>query len=125
MMTERIFNYSNILKTALDATYLRDKVISQNVANVDTPGYKKKSVAFEEQVQKALDSHKRASQINLSTLKAQVIQPMNGMSYRMDQNNVDIDVETVEQTKNYLRYQALVDQVTYDLRRFKTVLNAR
>ena len=50
---------------------------------------------------------------------------MNGMSYRMDQNNVDIDVETVEQTKNYLRYQALVDQVTYDMRRFKTVLNAR
>lgn len=125
MMTERIFNYSNILKTALDATYLRDKVISQNVANVDTPGYKKKSVAFEEQLQKALDSHKRPSQINLSTLKPQVIQPMNGMSYRMDQNNVDIDVETVEQTKNYLRYQALVDQVTYDMRRFKTVLNAR
>ena len=125
MMTERIFNYSNILKTALDATYLRDKVISQNVANVDTPGYKKKSVAFEEQLQKALDSHKRSSQINLSTLKPQVIQPMNGMSYRMDQNNVDIDVETVEQTKNYLRYQALVDQVTYDMRRFKTVLNAR
>ncbi|NLP46295.1 MAG: flagellar basal body rod protein FlgB [Epulopiscium sp.] len=125
MMMERIFNYSNILKTALDATYLRDKVISQNVANVDTPGYKKKSVAFEEQLQKALDSHKRSSQINLSTLKPQVIQPMNGMSYRMDQNNVDIDVETVEQTKNYLRYQALVDQVTYDMRRFKTVLNAR
>lgn len=125
MMIETMFSHSNILERALDAAQTRDKVISHNIVHVDTPGYKKKQVAFEEYLQKALDSNERPSQIDLSSLSPKVIQPMDSTRYRKDENNVDIDVETVEQIKNYLRYQALSDQVSHDIKRFRTVLNAR
>ena len=46
-------NHTNLLKTALDAYALRQKAIASNVANIDTPGYKRLEVPFESQLQKA------------------------------------------------------------------------
>jgi flagellar basal-body rod protein FlgB len=45
--------HTSLLKTALDAYSLRQKAIASNVANIDTPGYKRLEVPFEEQLQKA------------------------------------------------------------------------
>lgn len=124
-MVNNIFTHSSILEKALDAVQLRHDVISHNIANGDTPGYKKQGVAFEEYLQKALDTTNKPSQIDLSSLSPRLISQVNSMSTRMDGNNVDPEVETVELAKNQMRGQALSDYVAQDMKRFKIVLNAR
>ena len=47
-MIERMFNSVNTLKRGLDASYLRQQVISNNIANVDTVGFKASRVVFED-----------------------------------------------------------------------------
>jgi len=47
-MLGRILAGTDVLEKSLDAALLRNEAISQNIANVDTPGYKRKTVAFEE-----------------------------------------------------------------------------
>ncbi|MHB8131035.1 MAG: flagellar basal body rod protein FlgB [Mobilitalea sp.] len=47
MIGSNAFNYINVLDKAADASWQRNEVISNNIANVDTPGYKRKDVQFE------------------------------------------------------------------------------
>ncbi len=47
-MLDKLFNGKKIIHKALDASWKRNEVIAQNIANVDTPGYKRKSVSFED-----------------------------------------------------------------------------
>ena len=47
MISSGAFNYINVLEKATDASWTRNALISNNIANVDTPGYKRKDVTFE------------------------------------------------------------------------------
>jgi flagellar basal-body rod protein FlgB len=55
-MLNIISNNTNILEKTLDATWKRNEVISNNIANVDTPQFKRSNVSFEDELNKALDS---------------------------------------------------------------------
>ena len=46
MINSNVFDYINVLNKAADASALRHKAISNNIANVDTPGYKRQDVNF-------------------------------------------------------------------------------
>ena len=48
MINTNVFDYVNVLDKAADAAWLRNEAISNNIANVDTPGYKRKDINFEE-----------------------------------------------------------------------------
>ena len=54
-MLERMFSSVNTLQKALNASWLRNEVIGNNIANVDTPGFKASHVRFEELVSEALN----------------------------------------------------------------------
>lgn len=56
--------HTDLLKKSLDAYALRQKAIASNVANIDTPGYKRLEVSFEEQLRKAQQMHASGSDIN-------------------------------------------------------------
>ncbi|MHB1394951.1 MAG: flagellar basal body rod protein FlgB [Clostridia bacterium] len=103
-MIDKIFKSKEIVHTALDAAWLRNEVISQNIANVNTPGYKKKSVVFEELLNNAMNENK------LPDIK--VVENSNTSS-RRDGNNVDIDIEMAELAKNTIRYNALVSRAGF------------
>ena len=53
MFTTNVFDYTNILDKAADASWMRENVITNNIANIDTPGYKRQDVDFESVLQKA------------------------------------------------------------------------
>ena len=53
-MLSKIFNQSHLIQKTLDASWMRNEVITNNIANVDTPGYKSKSVSFEREFREAL-----------------------------------------------------------------------
>ena len=61
MFTTNVFDYTNILDKAADASWMRENVITNNIANIDTPGYKRQDVDFESVLQKALGKTKYSS----------------------------------------------------------------
>ena len=126
MIGSNAFNYINILKKAADASWKRNEVISNNIANVDTPGYKRKDVQFESYLMGALTGDgsldKRVANVRMDTINPQVYTDYSNLSYRMDGNNVDIDTETAMHAENQIRYYALMDSMTQEFNRLKMVL---
>ena len=130
MINSNAFDYINVATKALDASYLRETVIANNIANVDTPTYKRQDVEFQSVLEDAIDSTKyknlteavRGVNINLDGLDAIQYTDANNYSYRIDKNNVDIDTENVELASEQLRYQALSNSVTQDFNNFRAVI---
>lgn len=129
MIGSNAFNYINVLDKAADASWTRNEVIANNIANVDTPGYKRKDVQFESFLTSALAGDNsldsRVADANLSTLDARVYTDSASLSYRLDGNNVDIDTESANMAENQIRYYALLDSMSQEFSRLKTVLTAK
>jgi flagellar basal-body rod protein FlgB len=93
-----------MLARLLDVYSVRQRVIAQNVANVNTPRYHQLDVDFEDAFGHALASHNAA---DLKRLQPQVVENATGPE-RADGNNVDIDFEMARLTKNSLLYRTFV-----------------
>jgi len=91
----------NVLSQIMDASALRHRVISQNVANVNTPGYRRLEVQFEDEFAKALVAADGGAPSHVSPKVVLGEGPE-----RVDGNNVDIDVEMNLMAKNALLYEA-------------------
>ncbi len=130
MITSDIYNYVNILDKAADAATLRNELINNNIANVNTPHYKRKDINFESVLQaelaggRSLYSSVKAANDDLTTLDPQVFTDNSSLSYRLDGNNVDINSEEAYLAENTIKYQALVDLMNQEFARYKTVLNS-
>lgn len=128
MINSNVFDYINVLDKAADAAWLRNEVISNNIANADTPGYKRQDVNFEAQLERAL---KGADEENMDTkvaalksrdLEATTYSDFAGYDYRLDENNVDIQVENVNLAKNQLKYNGLMTSVRMEFQNLTTVM---
>ncbi|SDH36727.1 flagellar basal body protein [Microbacterium sp. 77mftsu3.1] len=84
------------LTSALDGLSQRQRAIADNIANVNTPGYKAKVVAFE----RALASSVAAGDGRTTPTTTESLAPT-----RMDGNNVNLDIETLTNIETVLRYQ--------------------
>ena len=132
MFSSNAFNYINILDKAADASALRGSAIANNLANVDTPNYKRQDVDFESVLQRELGSYQsqyksnaaRVKRINgnLQSLEVGTYTDMVGYSYRLDKNNVDVDTENVELAANTEKYNGLIDGITSEFERLKMVM---
>ena len=116
-----IFANINLVNKAIDATLTRKELISQNISNVDTPNYKRQDIDFESVLAKEIQN-RGVSNVDLNQLNAEIYTDKQSSSYRMDGNNVDIEVERSEETKVELRYNTLVTRITAQLNRFQTTL---
>ena len=130
MITSGIYNYVNIVDKAADAANLRNELLTNNIANVSTPNYKRKDLDFESVLQGELAGEKNLSKAvkkanqNLETLDAQVYTDNASLSYRLDGNNVDINTEEARLAENQIKYQALVDLMNQEFARYNTVLSS-
>lgn len=100
-------------------------MISNNIANVDTPGYKRKDVQFESFLAAQVSGgnlDEQIAEIDLSTLNSMTYTDSSQYSYRLDGNNVDINTESAELAKNQLRYYTLMNSMTQEFSRIRTVL---
>jgi len=126
MINSNAFNYINVLKKAADASWIRNEVITNNIANVNTPGYKRKDVQFESLLMAALTGDnsldKRVARLRADKINAQVYTDYSNLSYRKDGNNVDIDTEEANLAENQIKYYALLDSITQEFNRLKMVL---
>lgn len=120
------YNYINVLDKAADASWSRNDVLANNIANADTPGFKRKDVQFETYLANAVAGtdtlDETVANIDLSTLEATTYTEQAGLSYRMDGNNVDISTENVELAKNQLKYYTLMSSISDEFSRLKAAL---
>lgn len=129
MIGSNAYNYINVLSKAADASWIRNEVIANNIANNDTPDYKRQDVVFESYLQKALSGEgnldNKVANMNLGKLNATVYTDLEELSYRYDGNNVDISTETANLAENQIRYYTLLDSMTQEFSRIKTALTAK
>jgi flagellar basal-body rod protein FlgB len=109
-------NTYNLLKNSMDASALRGKVIANNIANINTKGYKKLSVTFEDTLNDSMSENilktDNNKHIQTGSVSGEIaVQRDDSTSMRQDGNNVDIDLEMTNQAANTLMYNALVKQV--------------
>jgi flagellar basal-body rod protein FlgB len=111
---------TNILEKALASSALRQKTISNNIANVNTPGFKKSDVLFEDKLQAAMDQSliplTRTNANHLPSGATGDLEPSvvvdSTSSMRLDGNNVDIDKEMASLAKNSIYYDAVAQQLS-------------
>ena len=103
-MNSGAFGYVDVLKTAADASWLREEVLTNNIANVDTPNYKRQDVEFTTYLKSALEQAgtpastltQKVNEANLSGITTRTYTENTTLSYRMDGNNVDLSTENAE-----------------------------
>ena len=127
MINANIYDYVNVLDKAADASWMRQEAISNNIANVNTPGYKRQDVAFEDSLQEAISNSRyrsideKVANLSKADLRIRSYTDSSGFSYRLDGNNVDIDTENAALARNQLKYNALVDSINHEFSMIKAV----
>ena len=128
MINSNAYNYINVLSKAADASWTRNEIITNNLANVDTPGYKRKDVSFQNYLLQELTSgdstslRTRINDVEVGNLNATVYTDFNELSYRLDGNNVDVDTENVEFASNQLYYQTVLDTINHQFSMLKAAM---
>lgn len=128
MLQSNVFDYINVLDKAADAAWIRNDAIANNIANADTPGYKRQDVAFESELQKALKYKRyqtmddKVGNVKLNRLNPRTYTDYADFSYRLDGNNVDIDTENVMLASNQLRYNGLMTGINQEFSNLKLVI---
>lgn len=128
-MTDTMFgNTVSMAHKALDFLWKQQEVIALNISNVDTPGYKKKNVSFEELYRKKLvdaSVTKDTSKIRQAIEEADCLVYSRDDSGRVDENNVNADVENTKMARTTLHYQYLIQSVTNDIKRYQTAIKGQ
>ncbi len=109
-------NQSAQLAGLMDAAELRHSVISHNLANVNTPGYRRLEVIFDDALEEAGGTSGSGSSAR------PIVQEEQGLPVRADGNNVDIDREAVQLDKNALTYQTYSQLLATELQMMKLAI---
>lgn len=113
---------------SLDYLWKKQEVTMGNIANAETPNYKKKYISFEEVFQKKLQtaSNLKDSQSIRNAIKETDYQIyVRNDSTRVDQNNVSLDVEYSELSRTALQYQYVLQSINSDITRLRTVIKGQ
>lgn len=130
MVNSHVFSYINVLDKAADASWLRNEAISNNIANVDTPGYKRQDVTFETELVRNLNKVEydtmdaRVYNMKLSRIEPRVYTDASAYSYRLDGNNVDIDTENVYMAENQVTYNGLMQCIKSEFANLKAAMGS-
>ena len=128
MINSTAFNYVDVLTKAADASWTREAVINNNIANVSTVGYKRQDIDFQSVLREELGNCKHKSldnkinELDIGDLNAQIYTDSANYSYRLDGNNVDIDTENVELASEQIRYDALTTSINSEFSRMRAAL---
>ena len=125
----RLFGNSiNIAQKSLDYLWKKQSVITDNIANQDTPGYKSRYVTFEDELRSNLA---KASQTDEKDYVKAVentdfrINTTENETARMDGNNVNPDAEYVELERTTIQYQYAIRAVSDEFARLRSAIKGQ
>ncbi|MGL4393772.1 MAG: flagellar basal body rod protein FlgB [Brevinema sp.] len=125
-----------ILEKGVQASLVRRNLIANNIANVDTPGYKRAELSFESQLRRAVASETPTKlqayktdnrhisfekQIDFTTVQPRISVEYD-TTYRNDGNNVDIDVESADAAKNTMHYNLMMEIYNRNIKLIDSVM---
>lgn len=122
------------LTTALNFREMRQELISSNVANANTPGFKAKKLDFEEALARALDvdgqmqmnvtdgRHYNVGGGGFNNLEPEVYDDPNGVISE-NGNTVDVEAEMARMAENKLMYDTLVQLINKKMGLMKYAIN--
>lgn len=123
----------NVLEKSIDSATKRQGVLSNNIANINTPGFKRSDVEFKSVLKQSLKekgisgavTHKNHIPIGRKSLEdvSSSVHRDNRTSMRADGNNVDIELENAEMAKNTLYHSAMTQQLNAKFNALKSVIS--
>lgn len=125
------------LEGAVQAAEMRQSIISNNIANADTPNFKRSEIVFEQLLQQEMGGNssyglkgKRTNEKHIpiggagSNPSAQLITDETS-TVNNNGNNVDIDREMSLLAKNQLSYNLYIQQVSHEVKMIRTAIEGR
>lgn len=124
---------SNKLFEQLNFRGERQKVISSNIANVNTPNYKTKELVFEDELNSSMANNLQLKATNtrhMSNLNGSFassnprLTTVKGLEEQNDGNNVNMDTQMAEMSKNKIIFDAIQSSIKRDSRLFRSVIES-
>ena len=139
--TGKSMELNYLLEKSLDVSALRGKVIANNIANVDVPHFKRSDVNFESELKRVIDERETVNENQFpakltdarhipfyETRDVRSVAPRINLdyntTYRNDGNNVDMEKEIVDASKNSMQYNAAVSSISQNFKILKMVMRA-
>lgn len=117
---------TSLINKDLDGLWERQQAISDNIANYETPGYKTKSVSFEDQLKNQLSDSGNTTGSGLIE-KINDVQPATTVAedetYRADGNGVDLEAQNIELARTQLNYYYSLQEISDSFNRLGTAIN--
>jgi flagellar basal-body rod protein FlgB len=111
-----------LARKLLDATSLRQEAIASNIANAETPGYRRLEIAPDFATELSARLATGASPQTLNTLQPHLTEDQHARSVRPDGNSVEIERELLEMNRNSVDYEYLSDLVSYNIKQLRTAI---
>lgn len=125
MITTKSIDY--MIKT-MDWSAERQKILAHNIANADTPGYKRMDLDFPGELKKSVErlemKQTHPSHLPGTVNKKSTLQKDWG-SVRVDKNNVDHEVEMIKYIENAMYFQGLTQELNNQFRRLRMAIGGR
>ena len=133
-MWNNLFKPVDLLQKGLSVSWMRNAVIRNNIANIETPNFKASDVEFETFLLRSLEkpgfvgarTHPGHREIGSKNLDFESVYPKvyqrKDLSMRMDGNNVDIESENVKLAQNSLYYNTMLEKMNSELRRLRMAI---
>lgn len=127
-MNKLFTNSIELTQKSLDYLWKKQGIISENIANQDTPGYKTKYLTFEDEFIKKVERVNHPSRENYSkaieNTGFKVNVPINE-NVRMDENNVNTDAEYVELARASIQYQYSIRAISDEFARIRSAIKGQ
>ena len=125
-MIDPVFQSDNYLlaRKLLDASVVRQEAIASNIANADTPGYRRLDLApdFATQLRTRLEAGKASE---TASLKPLIVEDPSARTVRPDGNSVEMESELLEMNRNTVEYDYLAEIVTRNIKQMKMAISCR
>jgi len=132
-MWNKIFKPMDAMQRGLSASWTRNAVIRNNIANVETPGFKASYLEFESIFARAVQEggfvgtrthsgHRALGRDSLDNIRPMIRQSRE-LSMRADGNNVDIESENVRLAQNSIFYNTVTEKLNSEIRRLRMAIS--
>ncbi len=125
-MIDPVFQSDNYLlaRKLLDASVVRQEAIASNIANTETPGYRRIDLApdFATQLRSRLEAGKTAE---LASMSPALAEDVTARSVRPDGNTVEIERELLEMNRNSVEFDYLAEIVSRNIKQLKIAISGR
>lgn len=129
MFIERMLNQGNgpLLEQVVKFTAARHRLITENIANVDTPGYRQKDLSvggFQRMIRERVDQRRAGRQVGFEDIAAQVEQPTRGILFH-DRNNRSMEHLATDLAKNAMMHNLAIELLRKQYKQMEMALQER